>query len=85
MTKTRSIPFAEFRAFLKRLGYAEHRAANARVFKHPREGRLLYRLYRDDKELELHDIVYTRKFLDLRGVIETDVFEAAFLAANKPA
>ena len=85
MTKTRRIPFAEFRAFLQRLGYVEKRAATARVFKHPKEGRLLYRPYRDDEAVELHDIVYTRKFFDLRGVIEAGDFDATLLRADTPA
>ena len=79
------VPFAEFRAFLQRLGYVEKSAANARVFKHPEEGRLLYRLYRDDEAVETHDIVYTRKFLDLRGVIAADDFDATLRRADTPA
>jgi hypothetical protein len=85
MTKMRPIPFSEFRAFLHRLGYVENSTPNARVFRHPEEGRLLYRLYRDDEAVEMHDVVYTRKFLDLRGVIEADDFDAQLLRADTPA
>jgi hypothetical protein len=85
MTKTRMVPFAEFRDFLQRLGYVEKSAANASVFKHAEEGRLLYRSYRDDEAVEMHDIVYTRKFLDLRGVIEAGDFDATLLQADTPA
>jgi hypothetical protein len=63
----------------------EKSAANARVFEHPEEGRLLYRPYRDDEAVELLDIVYTRKFLDMRGVIEAGVFDATLLGADTPA
>jgi hypothetical protein len=82
---TRPILFADFRAFLQRLGYVEKSAATARVFKHPEEGRLLFRRYRDDEAVEMHDIVYTRKFLDLRGVIDADEFDATLLRADTPA
>jgi hypothetical protein len=85
MTKTRRIPFAEFRAFLQGLGYVEKSAANALVFKHPEEGRLLFRPYRDDEAVEMHDLVYTRKFLDLRGVLEANDFDATLLRVDTPA
>jgi len=85
MTKTRTITFADLRTILQRLGYVEQRAPTARVFKHPDEGRLLFRLYRDDEAVEQHDLVFTRKFLDLRGVIDADEFDAALLRADKPA
>jgi hypothetical protein len=85
MTKTRPIPFSEFGAFLQRLGYVEKSTPRARVFRHPEEGRLLFRAYRDDEAVEMHDIVFTRKFLDLRGVIEAADFDAALLRADTPA
>jgi hypothetical protein len=83
--KTRSVPFAEFRSFLERLGFVEKRHSSARVFVHPEEGMLAFRLYGDADAVEMHDLVYTRKFLDLRGVIEADDFDAALLRANTPA
>jgi hypothetical protein len=85
MTKMRSIPFAEFRAFLQKLGYVEKRVPKGRVFEHPKEGLLLYRYYRDDEPVFSRDLLSTRKFLDLRGVIEADDFDAALLQANTPA
>jgi hypothetical protein len=85
MTKTRPITFAEFRSFLQRLGYVEKRHPTARVFDHPKEGLLPFRRYRDDEAVDAQDLVYARRFLDLRGVIEADVFDATLLRAHTPA
>ncbi len=85
MTKTRPIPFTEFRTFLHGLGYVEKRVPKGRVFEHPREGLLLFRSYRDDETVAPIDLVSTRKFLDLRGVIEADDFDATLLGAEKTA
>jgi hypothetical protein len=85
MAKMRPIPFAEFRAVLQRLGYVEKPYPNGRVFVHPQEGLLAYRNYRDDEAVFLRDLVRTRTFLDLRGVIEAEDFDAALLRADTPA
>ncbi len=85
MTKMRSIPFAEFRAFLQKFGYVEKRVPKGRVFEHPEEGLLLFRYYRDDEPVFPRDVLSTRKFLDLRGVIEADDFDATLLRADMPA
>lgn len=85
MTKTRPVPFAEFRAFLEKLGYVEKRVPKGRVLEHPEEGLLLFRYYRDDEPVFPRDLLSTRKFLDLRGVIEVDDFEATLLRENGPA
>ena len=85
MTKMRPIPFADFRGLLERLGFVEKRVPKGRVFQHSEEGLLLFRQYRDDEAIEAHDLVYTRKFLDLRGLIAADDFDATLLRANTPA
>jgi len=85
MTKTRPIPFVEFRSFLQRLGYVEKRHPTARVFLHPEEGLLPFRFYRDDETVDMQDLVYARRFLDLRGVIEAGDFDATLLRADTPA
>jgi hypothetical protein len=85
MTKMRPIPFAEFRAFLQKLGYVEKRVPKGRVFEHPEEGLLVYRYYRDDEPVLLRDLRRTRTFLDLRGLIEADDFDATLLRADTPA
>jgi hypothetical protein len=85
MTKTRPIRFAEFRALIERVGFVEKRVPKGRVFKHPEQGLLLFRDYGDEETVEQHDLVYTRKFLDLRGVLAADEFDAALLRASTPA
>ena len=85
MTKTRPVPFAEFRGFLQRLGYAEKRVPKGRVLEHPEEGLLLFRAYQDDEPVAPIDLASTRRFLDLRGVISAADFDAALLRADTPA
>jgi hypothetical protein len=82
MTKTRAIPFTEFRAFLQRLGYAEARTDNAIVFNHPEEGLLVFRLYRDDEAVDARDLFTTRKFLDLRGLLPEAEFDTLLFQAT---
>jgi len=85
MIKTRPVPFAEFSSFLQRLGYVEKPYPNGRVFLHPEEGLLAFRYYRDDEAVLPRDLIRTRTFLDLRGVIEAADFDAALLRADTPA
>jgi hypothetical protein len=85
MTTTRQIPFAELRDFLLRLGYVQKRHPTASVFVHPEEGKLAYRCYRDDEAVEAHDLIYTRKFLDMRGLISAEDFDAVLVRADTPA
>ena len=85
MTKMRPITFAEFRAFLQKLGYVEKCVPKGRVFEHPEEGLLLFRYYRDEEPVFPRDLLSTRKFLDLRGVIEADDYDAQLLRANTSA
>ena len=82
MTKTRAIPFAEFRAFLQRLGYVEARTDNAIAFNHSEEGLLVFRLYRDDEAVDERDLFTTRKFLDLRGLLREAEFNTLLLQAT---
>jgi hypothetical protein len=84
MQKMRPIPFAEFRSFLQRLGYVEKPYPNGRVFLHPEEGLLAFRSYREDEPVSARDLRRTRTFLDLRGVIEADDFDATLLRADTP-
>ena len=85
MTKMRPVPFAEFRTFLQKLGYVEKRVPKGRVFEHPEEGLLLFRYYRDDEPVLPRDLMRTRTFFDLRGVIEADDYDAMLLQADTPA
>jgi hypothetical protein len=85
MTKMRPVPFAEFRTFLQKLGYVEKQVPKGRVFEHPEEGLLLFRYYRDDEPVFPRDLLSTRTFFDLRGVIEAGDFDATLLRADTPA
>jgi len=85
MKKMRPMPFAECRSFLQRLGYVEKRHPTGRVFVHPQEGLLLFRYYGDDEAVHPRDLLSTRNFFDLRGVIATDEFDATLLKADTPA
>jgi hypothetical protein len=85
MTKMRPIPYSEFRAFLQKLGYVEKKVPDARVLEHPEEGLLIFRFYRDNEPVFPRDVMRTRTFLDLRGAIEADDFDATLLRADTPA
>jgi hypothetical protein len=85
MTNMRAVPFAEFRAFLQRLGYVEKSVPKGRVFEHPEEGLLLFRSYQDHEAVAPIDLVSTRKFFDLRGFMEADDYDAQLLRADTPA
>ena len=85
MTKMRTVLFAEFRSFLQQFGFVEKSHPTARVFEHPEEGLLAFRLYREDEPLAPRDLLNTRRFLNLRGILETDEFDAQLLRANTPA
>ncbi len=85
MTKVKPIPFSDLKALIERVGFVEKLVPKGRVFKHPEEGLLLYRFYNDNETVANHDIVSTRMFLDMRGVLEADDFDAALLRADTPA
>ena len=85
MTRTRSISFGEFRRFLNGLGFAEKRAEAASVFYHRAEGLLVFRLYGDGESVDERDLRSTRKFLDLRGVLEAKDFDDFVQKTSTPA
>jgi hypothetical protein len=70
------ISFAELRRFLEGLGFSQKRAEVAWVFYHPTEGLLAFRLYGRDEAVDGGDLWSTRKFLDLRGLLEAKDFDA---------
>ncbi len=76
MTRSRTIPFAEFRRFLKGLGFKAGRAEKAWVFRHPTEGRVIVRLYDEDEPVTDRDLRITRTYLDLRGLLDGEDFDA---------
>ena len=85
MTRVRSIPFAEFRRFLNGLGFTEKRAEAAWVFHHRTEGLLVFRLYGEEEAVDERDLRSTRKFLDLRGLLEAPAFDTFVQQASTPA
>lgn len=79
MTKMRKVLFPEFRDFLERLGYVEKKTDMATVFKHPEEGLLVFRIYKDHEAVDQRDLLSTRKFFDLRGIMDPADFDAQLL------
>jgi len=84
MRNTRKVPFEELRRFLHALNFRYKRAETAWVFRHPTEGLVVFRLYRDDEPVDARDLWSTRRFLDLRGVLAGEEFDA-FLRRATPA
>lgn len=85
MMKTRLISFTEFRQFLNGLGFADKRAEAAWIFHHRSEGLLVFRLYGNEEPVDEQDLQSTRKFLDLRGLLESIDFDAFVHEASTPA
>jgi hypothetical protein len=74
--KTKAIPFTELRRFLQDLGYTEKGTDTALVFHRGKEDLLVFRRYGDQEAVEYGDLVSTRKFLDLRGLLDAADFDA---------
>ena len=85
MTRARLVSFAEMRRFLNGLGFSEKRTESAWVFHHHAEGLLVFRLYGADEPIDEGDLGSTRKFLDLRGLLEARDFDAFVQQASTPA
>ena len=85
MTRTRLVPFREFRRFLNDLGFAAKRSESAWIFHHAREGLLVFRLYGEDEPVDERDLLSTRKFLDMRGLLDGKDFDAFLQQATTPA
>jgi hypothetical protein len=79
------ISFVEFQRFLKGLGFTPKRAKEAWVFHHRTEGLLIFRLYGEQEAVDERDLRSTRKFLDLRGVLEEKDFDTFLQEASAPA
>jgi hypothetical protein len=73
---TKMIPFADFRALLQGLGYTEKATNNAQVFHRDGKDLLVLRHYRDEETVDWRDVVSTRKFLDMWGLLEASAFDA---------
>jgi hypothetical protein len=85
MRPSSNIPFPVFIRFLSGLGYKLSRTEKAAVFRHPSEGRIVFRAYADNELVDLGDLRTTRRFLDLRGLSSEDDFDAFFRDVSTPA
>jgi hypothetical protein len=85
MRTNNPITFADLRRLLKRVGFTEKRAERALIFNHPTEGLLVFRLYADDESVDARDLRTSRRFLDLRGLLEGEDFDAFVQKASTPA
>jgi hypothetical protein len=77
-SKNDNIPFSHLRKILRDLGFVETLLPGPYfVFEHaPSETLLFYRHYQPNDVITWADHVKTRKFLDERGILEGDEFEA---------
>lgn len=85
MKRNRQIPFSELRRLLTKLGFVETAAKGALVFRHPKEGLIVFRRYADDDPVREGDVVSTRKFLDMRGVYAEEDFDGFLEKTTMPA
>lgn len=85
MKNSKRIVYAKVRQLLQGLGYKEKATDSSQIFHHPTEGLILFRRYRDDDKVDTRDLLYTRRFLDLRGLMEEADFDTFMQRTNKPA
>lgn len=78
MMTTTAIPFAELRRLLRTLGYVEKNTDQAHVFHRAQADLLMFRRYRDQESVDANDLVSTRKFLELWGLMEPAEYDAFF-------
>jgi hypothetical protein len=76
--KNNQVPFDRLRKILRDLGFTETAIAGPYLyFEHPPSDTILvYHNYRPTEEVSWADEVKTRKFLDLKGLLEADDFDA---------
>ena len=84
MAKSKPISFAEFRDFLNGLGFKSNQVDTGWLFQHPTEGPLVFRAYAEGEAVAERDLRSTRKFLDWRGVLAAEEFDA-FVQRATPA
>ena len=87
MTKTKieTFPFDELRRLLQGLGYKEKIADNAHIFHQARKNLLVFRRYDPQESVDWGDVVSTRKFLDMRGILEVNQFDSLLESKVRPA
>lgn len=85
MTKVSEIRFADMRRLLKSLGYKEKFVDKAHAFVRSKKDMLIFRRYDDQDALRSGDVMSTRQYLDLKGVLEGAEFDSFFETVNKSA
>jgi hypothetical protein len=85
MTRTRLVSFGELQRYLQRLGFSAKRAEAAWIFHHRTEGLLVFRVYGEEEAVDERDLQSTRKFLDLRGLLDAKDFDTFVQEAGMPA
>jgi hypothetical protein len=76
MARTKDVTFSELRQVLQGLGYRLKQTDKASIFHHPKEGLVVFRVYRDEEPVAELDLLSTRRFLDLRGLIDGKDFDS---------
>lgn len=82
MRKCSGIPFGEMRRLLNGLGFKDKCANNAWIFHHAKEGLIVFRIYAENEAVDEGDLRTTRRFLDMRGVLEAADFDALIQRAT---
>jgi hypothetical protein len=77
--------FDEVRRLLLEIGYQEKTTDNAHVFHRNKKDLVVFRLYRPTETLDVGDVLSTRKFLDMRGILDAADFDAFLETMSKPA
>ena len=85
MTRTKRVRFGELRSLLRDLQFVEKATDAAWVFRHAKEGLLVFRRYADDEPIDQSDLISARKFLDMRGLCSSEDFEAFLRHRTTPA
>jgi hypothetical protein len=84
-TKAKTIRFSEMRQLLRELGYREKTADNAYVFHRAKKDLVVFRKYEATEAVDWGDVVSTRKFLDMRGILDAEEFDSRLEPKAKPA
>jgi hypothetical protein len=83
--KAKTFPFDEMRRLLRGIGYKEKITENAHVFHRAKKDLVIFRRYDGNESVDWGDVVSTRKFLDMRGILEASEFDAFLDPQAKPA
>jgi hypothetical protein len=73
------------RQLLLDLGYEEKKIENAHVFRRAKNDLVVFRRYNADEQIDWGDLVSTRRFLDMRGILDAGEFDSIVGPKVKPA